>query len=133
MFSFVRNPPWYVMLNEYLRNRPNKWVQDVVRLLEEKQRQQSLMVFRRDESVDTLLQSLPSTWTVLQISLFNSPEFSRFKQTKKNLSVKEGNPNLCLIRLSNDGIAPSVRRVGSKDKAEVVPYLKELQSILKGR
>ena len=88
-------------------------------------------MFAKDETIENILKTLPETWTIVQISTINSYAFSRFKQTQKDSSLKEGNPNLCFIRLSNDRTPGQIRTVMSKDKSCVVPYLQEIQSILK--
>lgn len=88
-------------------------------------------MFAKDETIENILKTLPETWTIVQISTINSHAFSRFKQTQKDLSLKEGNPNLCFIRLSNDGTPGQIRTVVSKDESCVVPYLQEIQTILK--
>eukprot|EP00088_Acartia_fossae_P042252 TRINITY_DN44314_c0_g1_i1.p1 TRINITY_DN44314_c0_g1~~TRINITY_DN44314_c0_g1_i1.p1 ORF type:complete len:270 (+),score=37.59 TRINITY_DN44314_c0_g1_i1:41-850(+) len=100
-------------------------------MFEETEVQRKGMLFNNTTKVCDLMKDLPEGWTVLQISLYQSLKMSRYKNTKKNLSIEEGNPNLVLIRLSNDGNKPTARVVKSKASEKVVPYLKELEHIIK--
>ena len=90
-----------------------------------------MMMFNQTLSFEDIVKTLPSSWTVLQISTVNSSPFSRFKKTHKDTSLREGSPNLCLIRLCNDGTPAQIRTVLNKDKSGVVPFLLELQNIKK--
>jgi len=105
--------------------------ESVLETLAETERQRQMMVFNPNQRVEDVIKTLPESWTVLQISCYNSLCLSRFKRTKQDAALKERNPNLFLVRMCNDGRAPMVRTVLSKEKSGTAPYLLELQSILK--
>ena len=44
--------------------------------------------------------------------------------------MKEGSPNLVLLRLSNDGSEPLIRKAIAPKQVGTVPYLLELQNVL---
>jgi len=120
-------------INRKLVEMQRKKVERSVALAEIKamERQRDLMKFNPDLKVSELSQRLPKDWTVVQISLYNSFKFSRYKKGKKNLSEEQGNPNLVIIRLGGDYEKPVVRVVKGEVSNNTVPYLKELQNILK--
>ena len=81
--------------------------------------------------VEDMVSNLPEHWTIVQISCYNSLKFSRFKETKKEPGLKEGNPSLCIIRVCNDGQGPQLRCAYPSSNGDAIPYLLELQNILK--
>jgi hypothetical protein len=54
----------------------------------------------------------------------------RFKTTKKDVPMNEGNPNLVLVRLNSNSTGITVRKVISPESTGTTPYLLELQNIL---
>ena len=58
--------------------------------------------------------------------------YFRFKTTKKDVPMNDGNPNLVLVRLNtdSDGSGITVRKVMSPESIGTTPYLLELQNIL---
>lgn len=99
--------------------------------IREMERQRAMMTFNPDSKVSELVKKLPENWTIVQISLYKSLKFSRYKEGKKNLSEEVGNPSLAIIRLANDGLAPVLRVVKGGNSPNTIPYLKELQSVLR--
>jgi len=98
--------------------------------LEETEKQIVGMMEDSETSLDDQLSNLPKDWTVVQISCYTSLEYTRFKTTKQDKAMKEGSPNLVLLRLSNDGCEPILRKVIAPKQAGTVPYLLELQNVL---
>jgi len=83
-----------------------------------------------ETSLDDQLDNLPKDWTLVQISCYTSLEYTRFKTTKQDKAMKEGSPNLVLLRLSNDGSDPLIRKAIAPKQVGTVPYLLELQNVL---
>ena len=101
-------------------------------------REWRLMNFKPGQSISQLMQGLPVSWTVLQISCHASPRHSRFKNTKQNVANKESNPNLFMVRMSNSSegscdAIPLTRIVLSREGQGTASYLHSLQDILKVR
>lgn len=84
-----------------------------------------------NRTVQDIVKTLPEEWTIVQISCHNSPQCCRFKQTKKDVANDHGNPNLCIVRVSNNGRGPRLRSLISNNKSDGVPYLQDVQNILK--
>lgn len=98
--------------------------------LEEKQRR--LMLFKSFENTDIgeMIRSLPQTWVVVQISC-KFDIATRFKKTKKDISVEESNPGLTLIRMSSSSPSPvTLHTVDPPSSQNCQPYLQEFQAIL---
>lgn len=100
-------------------------------------RQRLRMIFRGDrveapaaESVASLVAGLPPAWTVVQLSCWGQLAVTRFKETKKGEPSKRGNPELCLLRLRNDGGGVLLRRLAAPDATGVLPFFQELQSVI---
>ena len=86
------------------------------------------MLFKSFDKTDVIerLESLPPTWTVVQVS-GQDPQATRFKNTKKDLAGST-NPSLVVVRMQSGQV-----RIGTcpgPDTTSVSPYLREFKDIL---
>jgi len=92
------------------------------------EKQKRLMLFKSFDKTDVIerLESLPPTWTVVQVS-GQDPQATRFKNTKKDLAGST-NPSLVVVRMQSGQV-----RIGTcpgPDTTSVSPYLREFKDIL---
>lgn len=92
------------------------------------EKQKRLMMFQSFDKTDVIdrLESLPSNWTVVQVSA-QDPVANRFKSTKRDLGTST-NPGLVLVRLQCGQVRVST--CPGPDATSVSPYLKEFKEIL---
>jgi len=92
------------------------------------EKQKRLMLFKSFDKTDVIerLESLPPTWTVVQVC-GQDPQATRFKNTKKDLATST-NPSLVVVRMQSGQV-----RIGTcpgPDTTSVSPYLREFKDIL---
>jgi len=95
------------------------------------EKQKRLMLFKsfQQENIESMVNSLPSNWTVVQISCKTDSTVTRFKTTKKDISSKEGNPALTIIRL-NSCDPVTIYSVEAPSSDNCLTFLQEFQDIL---
>jgi len=121
-------------VESYIKKCANEGVDDPFNELEEslEEKQRRLMLFKSFENTDIgeMIRGLPQNWVVVQISC-KFDIATRFKKTKKDISVEESNPGLTLIRMSSSSPAPvTLHNVEPPSSFNCQPYLQEFQSIL---